>query len=216
MSPALTQQAKPDAELGEQEQQPDERDCRQQQRTGEQRAEQLVVVLEVHVVRGHDDELGRTQMGNNNAYCQDNGTSWLDWSAADRNFMEFVRRLLRLRSHFSVLRRARFFSGDHIDGMDSKDIVWLLPDGREFAESEWDGASRLGVCYALSGIETEERLLLLLVNASPLTVDFKLPPGSWRCLLNTVYDVTSEEEIAGGMFALESRSLVLFVGKGLN
>jgi isoamylase len=162
------------------------------------------------------DELGRTQMGNNNAYCQDNETSWLDWSDADRTFMEFVRRLLRLRSQFSVLWRSHFFSGDHVEGMDSKDIVWLLPDGREFAESDWDGASRLGVCYALSGTETEERFLLLLVNASPLTVDFKLPPGSWRCLLNTVYDVTSEEEIAGGMFALESRSLVLFVGKGLD
>jgi len=158
------------------------------------------------------DEFGRTQMGNNNAYCQDNETSWVDWDAIDHNFMEFVRRLLQLRLRFSVLRRPRFFSGDQISGTSSKDIAWLLPDGRELFGSDWHGTSCLGVSYALDGSETEDGALLLLVNPLSSATEFSLPPGSWRCLLDTVHDVTCEEYVVGRIFTLEGHSLTLLLG----
>ena len=88
------------------------------------------------------DEFGRTQKGNNNAYCQDNETSWLDWDAADHGFMEFVRHVLKLRAQFPVFRRPRFFDGDLIDGTGAKDIAWLTPEGRELVESRLGSAGR--------------------------------------------------------------------------
>jgi len=155
------------------------------------------------------DEFGRSQMGNNNAYCQDNETSWVDWNVVDRNFMEFVRRLLQLRLRFSVLRRARFFSGNQVSETGSKDIAWLLPDGRELSGSDWHGTSCLGVSYALDEAETEDGVLLLLVNPSSSAIEFTLPPGSWRCLLDTVRDLRCEEDVVGRIFQLESHSLAL-------
>src|SRR3954453_4472549 len=79
------------------------------------------------------DEMRRTQGGNNNAYCQDNETSWLDWdlSAPDSNFLAFVRRMIRLRRGHPALRRKNFFQGRELRGADTKDITWLAPEGRE-------------------------------------------------------------------------------------
>ncbi len=75
------------------------------------------------------DEMGRTQEGNNNAYCQDNELSWLDWkfSILDRNFLAFVRRMIRLRKEHPAFRRRRFFQGRELRGADAKDITWLTP-----------------------------------------------------------------------------------------
>lgn len=156
------------------------------------------------------DEIGRTQQGNNNAYCQDNGTSWLDWNAADHGFTEFVRQILNLRAQFPVFRRPRFFDGDLIDGTGAKDIAWLSPEGRELAEADWDrpDASCLGVRYAVS--EGNACCLLLLANASPSPVAFVLPPGAWRCLLDTARDSVSPDAIEAAAYALEARSLALF------
>jgi isoamylase len=159
------------------------------------------------------DELGRTQKGNNNAYCQDNEISWVDWDSADLTFMEFVRSLLRLRSQFSVFRRSEYFAGGYIDGIDTKDIAWLLPDGRELADSDWNkgDASCLGVRYADGEPASKMRVLFLLVNPSSLPVDFALPPGSWRCLLDTAHDRLSPDTVWDGTFAMASRSLSLLV-----
>ncbi len=96
------------------------------------------------------DELGRTQKGNNNAYCQDNETSWLDWDAADRGLVEFVRLVLKLRAQFPVFRRTRFFDGDLIDGTGAKDIAWLhargAGTGRERLESAGCELPRCALC----------------------------------------------------------------------
>jgi glycogen operon protein len=157
------------------------------------------------------DEFGRTQSGNNNAYCQDNETSWVDWDAVDRDFMEFVRRLLQLRLRFPVFRRSRFFSGGPVAGTGRKDIAWLLPDGRELSGPDWHGTSSLGVSYALEEAETGNRGLLLLVSPSSSVIEFALPPGSWRCLLDTARDIKCEEDVVGRIFALEGQSLALLV-----
>jgi glycogen operon protein len=77
----------------------------------------------------HGDELGRTQGGNNNAYCQDNGVSWVDWERADLDFLEFVARVSRLRREHPAFRRRRFFEGQPVRGTNLEDIAWLRPDG---------------------------------------------------------------------------------------
>jgi isoamylase len=176
------------------------------------------------------DEMGRTQHGNNNAYCQDNETGWVDWSALkdNREFVAFVRRLIRLRTEHPVFRRSAFFLGDRTDESDVKDIVWLSSDGREMTQADWtDPHNRcLGVRYAAMAemeAETYTRRLdphsfLLLLNAGPEPVDFTLPgtpfDRTWSCLLDTRF----EDGEPLGTFAAQSgyrldpRSLALFVG----
>jgi glycogen operon protein len=104
------------------------------------------------------DELSHSQGGNNNAYCQDNAVSWLDWrlDAEEHAFLDFVRRILALRREHPIFRRRRFFQGRPIHGEDIKDIAWLNPDGREMTDLEWEQhfARCLGVY--LSGAELDE------------------------------------------------------------
>ena len=178
------------------------------------------------------DEIGRTQCGNNNAYCQDNDVSWMDWTGLDkdRSFLNFVRYLVWLRSKHSTFRRHRFFHGDHIDGDSVKDVAWLLPDGREMTEEDWRVAERrcLGVRYAVIPEEREEHRLdephhlafLLMVNAAAGETGFLLPEARpnkrWSCLLDT----TSNELPPGGsldegtQFLLAGHSLALLAGEG--
>ncbi|MES2294385.1 MAG: glycogen debranching protein GlgX [Pseudomonadota bacterium] len=160
------------------------------------------------------DEFGRTQKGNNNAYCQDNETSWLNWNVADVSFGDFVRHLLHLRAQFPAFRRSQFFGNDRADDAIRKDIMWLLPDGRELAQSDWDapGENCLGIRYAGADQGLNTYSLLLLVNVSPLQVDFVLPPGlSWRCLLDTVRNGVPRGAVEGKTFALENHSLALLI-----
>ena len=85
------------------------------------------------------DEIGRTQQGNNNAYCQDNEISWHNWhlSKTDRSLHTFVRQLIALRQAHPVFRRRRFFQGRNIHGSEIKDIVWLHSDGKEMNDTDW-------------------------------------------------------------------------------
>ncbi len=89
----------------------------------------------------HGDELGRTQRGNNNAYCQDNEISWIDWRLDDeqRALLDFVRRLIALRADHPVLRRRRYFRGETVTHADQPlpDLVWLRPDAREMSDDDW-------------------------------------------------------------------------------
>jgi glycogen operon protein len=86
------------------------------------------------------DAIGHTQNGNNNAYCQDNEISWLNWDPAhmDQEMLEFVQRVIALRKAHPVFRRRNFFQGRKIRGADIKDIVWLDPDGKEMTDEEWN------------------------------------------------------------------------------
>ena len=149
------------------------------------------------------DEIGRTQNGNNNAYCQDNETSWLDWkvSAADRRFFEFARRVIRLRRNHPVFRRRRFFGGRRLRGEDVKDITWLDPSGGEMNDDEWNDPNARALGMQIAGILEGERDargrpeedddFLLLLNAHDGEVPFTVPDhpedARWQVVLDTGY-----------------------------
>lgn len=151
------------------------------------------------------DEVGRSQDGNNNAYCQDNPISWVNWltiSDRERRFLEFTRRLIHLRHNHPVLRRSRFLHGQaksEITGL--PDIQWIHPNGNQMEEEHWhDGNARClglllagdaGKYMAADGqLETDDTLLIML-NACGDPIHFTMPPihGAirWICLLDTAY-----------------------------
>ena len=145
------------------------------------------------------DEMGRTQLGNNNAYCQDNDTSWVDWTASDeaRALIDFTRRVFALRREHPALRRRHFFRGD--EGGGRKDVSWLRPDGTEMTPDDWnDGGNHvLGMLFHEDASEERDRrgrptsseCLLILLNGGPRSRSFTLPPdrppGAWEEQLNT-------------------------------
>jgi glycogen operon protein len=145
------------------------------------------------------DELGRTQRGNNNAWCQDNELSWYDWDAADVDLMEFVRRLIRLRSEHPVFRRETFLAGRETRGSGLPDVWWFRPDGRRMTHRDWQRQDTRTLGVFLNGAEIPSRTpdgedvvdesFLLLFNANGEPVTFKLPtrrfgPG-WTFVLST-------------------------------
>jgi glycogen operon protein len=148
----------------------------------------------------HGDELGRTQQGNNNTYCQDNELSWVDWELDDerRELLPFARRVFRIRRENPVFRRRGFFAGGPIRGTDTKDVSWLRPDGKEMGRADWGGRNHvLGMLiHGHASDEVDERgrpnvgeTLLLMLNGGPRAVSFNLPalsePGVWREAINT-------------------------------
>lgn len=145
------------------------------------------------------DEIGRSQRGNNNAYCQDNALTWLDWAAAERqqDLIGFVRRLTRLRRRYPLLRRGRFFDGKLNKSRDFKDLAWLAPDGQEMTERDWHMPHARALMMRLDGRSPHSGLqqpgsdttLLILINAAVEDVAFQLPApdgGRWTVLLDTV------------------------------
>ena len=173
------------------------------------------------------DELGRTQGGNNNAYCQDNELSWLHWDvdASGQALAEFVRKLIALRRDHPVLRRRDFFQGRPLRGREVKDIVWLRPDGAEMTDEEWDQhfARCLGVYLSGEGLtETDRRgrrlvddNFLILFNAHHEPIPFTLPAigrDGWHALLDTGTDagfVTPAPLEPGDAYTLQGRSVAV-------
>ena len=170
------------------------------------------------------DELGHTQQGNNNAYCQDNELSWLDWSLSDeqRGFLAFVAQMVRVRRQHPVFARRRFLHGRPIPGESVKDVAWLNPTGAEMNDTEWDQAfaRALGVYLGGAALErvdgrgrpiTDDNFLLLF-NAHYEPIPFTLPPCrggcSWRALIDTARDDLRPLE-QGEPYPLEGRSLAL-------
>lgn len=128
------------------------------------------------------DEIGRTQRGNNNAYGQDNAVSWLDWAEADLELAAYTARLIALRKRYPALRHAHWYDGaPQADG--HPDIAWLTPDGHALTVAEWEARSRccIGIRLGAAGDEP----CLLLFNARAHAVDFTLPRGTWRVLLDS-------------------------------
>ncbi len=135
------------------------------------------------------DEIGRTQQGNNNAFCQDNALSWFDWEHVDAELLAFVARLVRLRLDHPVFRRRRFFHGRAIRGGQLTDIAWFRPDGAEMAESDWT----VGYARALGmlldgdaipdpgprGERIRDDTYYVLLNAADVEVTFVLPGERW-------------------------------------
>ena len=174
------------------------------------------------------DEIGRTQRGNNNAYCQDNEIGWVDWSLDDdkRALLAFTRRLVALRAAHPVFRRRDFFQGRPLYGSNVRDIVWLRPDGTEMAEQEWqqDHARALGVFLSGDGLNdvdargqpVTDDSFVLLFNADPEPVTFTLPAqvalGHGQLLVDTSNAEQPCLEIPfdpAGAFELQGRSLAL-------
>ncbi|KQU86675.1 glycogen debranching protein [Variovorax sp. Root318D1] len=133
------------------------------------------------------DELGHSQQGNNNAYCQDNETTWLAWIGAHDPASEaarlsaFVARLTALRREAPALRSTRWWPADPAKG--APGIRWLRPDGGPMQEADWNGGTALAIHFESAA--KDEADWLVLVNAGPEAVFFSLPDGSWQCRLAT-------------------------------
>src|SRR5208337_1684618 len=176
------------------------------------------------------DEMGHTQLGNNNAYCQDNELSWLNWNLPpqDREFLEFVQRMINLRKRHPVFRRRHFFQGRPIKGADVKDVLWLSPVGNEMTEEEWRNSSvhSLGMFLSGQGLdETDERGrkvsdtdFLVLLNPHHEDVAFALPafrPTSrWMAWMDTSREGgvrPADTYDSGATYPLRARSMVVLM-----
>ncbi len=174
------------------------------------------------------DEFGRTQNGNNNAYCQDNETSWLDWTPAPERLalIEFTSRLARLRQDHPVLRRQKFFEGRSRRQAAQKDIAWLQPNGQEMTPAVWGlpDLRALGAMLAGDAIDevddhgdpVTDNTFLLLLNAGPEVVPFRLPlPAvgtTWNFVLDTARETAPASAIKGGsLYLLSAQSFAVFV-----
>ncbi len=135
------------------------------------------------------DEIGRTQQGNNNAYCQDNEISWYDWEHVDDELFAFVARVIRFRDEHPVFRRRRWFLGRSLHGSEVSDIGWFKPDGQEMTDQDWESgfARSIGVFLNGKAIPTVDDRgdpvvddsFYILFNAHYEAINFKLPECSW-------------------------------------
>ncbi len=168
----------------------------------------------------HGDELGRTQGGNNNAYCQDNPTSWIDWGKADAEILAFAKKVSNLRKQHPVFRRTQFFSEKQFQP-GRKDVTWFRADGQPMRDSDWmlTYAQSVGVMYDgdAPGLAGKDNHFLLLVNASNISLPFTLPAHaegqSWRLELDTAEPVNTpragQAYAAGSVYTMAPGSLVL-------
>jgi isoamylase len=174
------------------------------------------------------DEFGRTQLGNNNAYCQDNEIGWVGWDLSDeaRGLAAFVQRLIALRNAHPLFRRRTFFRGRSVRDPETKDIVWLTPHGHEMSDHEWTQsfARCLGVFLSGKGLTERDRHgqlvedddLLLLLNAHHDLIPFVVPGNeqhAWDVLIDTSHHgglpPAGTRAMAGEKYPLAGRSLVL-------
>nr|WP_299242270.1 glycogen debranching protein GlgX [uncultured Halomonas sp.] len=171
------------------------------------------------------DELLRTQQGNNNAYCQDNEVSWVDWNlAGDAHAMiEYLRRLIELRERYPILRRGRFLSGEYSEEMGLREVTWLTPQAEEMSVERWEDPQARSLGLLLDGRARPSGIrragvdvtLLLLFNASHEEESFVLPevPGSdrWICRLDTCQglDVDNRHYDVGDSYTVAAYTLVM-------
>jgi glycogen operon protein len=175
------------------------------------------------------DEIGRTQRGNNNAYCQDNELSWFDWKLdrSDHALLAFTQQLIALRQAHPVFRRRRFFHGRHIRGAEVKDLSWFRPDGKEMTDEDWNKGYVRCLGLRLSGDALEETdskgrpvlddTFLLLLNAHHEPLPFTLPAHRrgvrWQPVLDTIATIHHKRRVTplkgGECYDLEMRSLAL-------
>lgn len=174
------------------------------------------------------DEYGRTQNGNNNAYCQDNEISWFDWdwSAEQRALHSFTRKLIALRKDNPIFHRRRFFNGRTIDDSNLSDILWIRPDGNEMGEGDWSDDQVRSLGMLLNGEEMDEYdergqrikddIFLVVLNAFWETVKFRMPGVQeftrWEALIDSTTDEipVQEDILAGGEYAAAPRSMHVF------
>jgi glycogen operon protein len=173
------------------------------------------------------DEHGHTQRGNNNAYCQDNELTWLDWENIDEDgldFATFVRKVIDLREAFPMLRRGRFLTGEYHEALGVRDVRWLTPDATDMTEQHWHDPNARCLGMLLDGRAQPtgipragmDATTLLVVNAHHDVVRFRLPEvtggRSWRCLLDTNVPKRTETPrfASRRVYEVTGRSLLLF------
>jgi len=189
------------------------------------------------------DEFGHSQNGNNNAYCQDNEITWMDWEGITENddaLLRFTRRLIHLRREHIVFHRHRFYHGRVIPGTRIKDIMWLRPDGEEMTQTQWHDREVKSLAVLISGAPGHYHLThlgepesdvsyCLLMNAMENSVDYSIPTlrrrGHWQLLIDTSRGETinqspDESSFVGsdhnkftGNYECQPRSFVLMVWK---
>ncbi len=148
----------------------------------------LLLSIGVPMICG-GDEIGRTQQGNNNAYCQDNEVSWFDWEHVDETLYAFTTRLVQFRKEHPNFQRRRWFAGRALHGENVSDIGWFKPDGKQMTDADWQNgfARSLGVFLNGDAIPTPDRRgepivddsFYLLFNAWHEPIDFRLPDHGW-------------------------------------
>jgi isoamylase len=178
---------------------------------------------------GHGDELGRTQHGNNNAYCQDSEIAWVDWENVDEQMLDFTRTLVAFRKKHQVFRRRRFFTGLPVGGRGDnealQDLAWFTPDGREMNDGDWGNDFGRAVALFVNGDGIKERgqygqrhqdqSFLLCFNAHDAPLEFTLPPAEygqkWEKVIETAEPSPDSPVVAeaGGTFWVPDRSIVV-------
>ena len=180
------------------------------------------------------DEFGRTQQGNNNAYCQDNELTWIDWEnirPEDERLRDFVRFLVNLRRRHRVFSRPRFFRGEAVSAAGLKDITWITPEGREATVEDWNNPVAVSLAYVLGGAagafytpggqrDIDESFLVML-NAWHQDLDFRIPELPVTMAWELLVDTSTETGIAvagrlfspGEVFPLKARSFALFINR---
>ena len=172
------------------------------------------------------DEFGRTQNGNNNAYCQDTEISWLDWNIAEKgnSLIQFVKKLTYLRHKYPILRRNRFLTGQYVEEVGVKDVTWINANGSEMTAEQWQ--DRGMTCFGMlldgraqaTGIRksSKDATLLLVINGHSDLVEFTLPECyggmQWSLLLDTNVGDSSAKAVfdPGDKYGVTARSLLLF------
>jgi isoamylase len=170
------------------------------------------------------DEFGRTQKGNNNAYCQDNEISWLNWKEADKEFLAFTRYVIKLAKDHPTFCRRRWFQGRKIRGIGLEDIAWFLPDGSEMSDEHWakDFAKSLAIYLNGRGLHSVgpkgenivDDSFYLIFNAHHESLDFTLPPSkygkTWDLVLDTSKPVVEQQNFeASTVVTVEGRSIIV-------
>ena len=173
------------------------------------------------------DEFGRTQRGNNNAYCQDNEISWLNWELKEKgeNLIAFVRQLTGLRHKYPILRRSRFLTGDYNEELDVKDVTWINASGAEMLDQAWDDDGMYCFGMVLDGLtqatgirrRASDATVLIVFNAHHDMVEFTLPElrGACRWAREIDTNIAESDEVtalfsSGDNYAVTGRSLLLF------
>jgi isoamylase len=177
---------------------------------------------------GHGDEMGRTQRGNNNAYCQDNEIAWVDWESVDEQLLEFVRTLTAFRARHQVFRRRRFFTGLPVQtrtaGAPLPDLAWFTPDGREMTGEDWTNEFGRAVMLFVNGEGIRERgrygqrhvddSFLLCFNAHDAPLRFAMPSNDygqkWESVITTAEPKADRRIVeAGSAIVVPDRSLIV-------
>jgi isoamylase len=176
----------------------------------------------------HGDELGRTQNGNNNGYCQDSELTWIDWANIDEGLLEFTKKVTKLRTDHPTFRRRRFFHGRPVrrgQGEPVPDLDWLTPSGEQMTDEDWDAGYAKSLAVYLNGHgirETDERgeevlddHFYMAFNASPEPIEFTLPSDDYASRWTTVLDTAEMDEVEpvelkpGGTVTVQGRAIVV-------